>query len=492
LNRALRRISLACLAMFVLLLVNVNYLQAIEANNLTTKPGNARAFAQQFQYQRGSIYTADNVLVAGSRAVSGIYKYQRYYPHGPEYAPVTGYDSIYGKTGVEGAENGLLSGSSASLAVHNLIDLITGKPKLGATVALTINSKAQLAAYNALRASGKSGALVALNPQTGAILAMVSYPTFNPNDYATFDGTQLNKVDRQYRGNPNQPLLNRAIQNTYHPGSTFKIVTSSALFSAGNYSPQTNVDAPTNLQLPQSTAQLINFDNEPCTNGSGTGKVPIIFAFTISCNTVFGELGMNIGTAAIQQQANKFGMNNPSLAIPLPVVSSNYPLARDKAQTAISAIGQLSDTVSPLQEAMFSAAIANGGKLMTPYLVQDVKAPDLSTIQQTTPTVLSQTVSQGVASEVSQMMASVVSDAAGTAHQSAGTQVTGGITIAAKTGTAQTGVNNTGLDDAVFTAFAPVANPRIAVGVIVKGGGLGADASAPIAVQVIKAYLGQG
>jgi peptidoglycan glycosyltransferase len=250
------------------------------------------------------------------------------------------------------------------------------------------------------------------------------------------------------------------------------------------------VDAPTNLQLPGTTTQLINFDNETCTNGSGTGKVPIIFAFQISCNTVFGELGMNTGSAAIQQQANKFGMNDPNLTIPMPVSPSQYPLITDKAHTAMSAIGQFNDTVTPLQEAMFAASIANNGTLMKPYLVQDVKAPDLTTIQQATPTVYQQAVSGTVAGQMKQMMIGVTAQG-GTAFNSAGTQVVG-TQLAAKTGTAQNGVNNAATDDAVFTCFTTSANRPIAVGVIVKGGGLGADASAPIAVQVIKAYLGLG
>src|SRR5713226_6856637 len=193
-NRALRRISLACLVMFVLLLVNANYVQAFEANSLVNKPGNARTFSQQFKYQRGAIVTADNKTIAETRAVKGIYKYQRYYTNGPVYAPVTGFNSIYSATGIEQAENRQLSGSDPALAVHNLIDMITGKPQKGATVQLTINSAAQQAAYQALKASGLQAGLVALDPKTGAILALASYPTFNPNAYATFDGTKLNKV----------------------------------------------------------------------------------------------------------------------------------------------------------------------------------------------------------------------------------------------------------------------------------------------------------
>jgi penicillin-binding protein A len=490
-NRALRRISLVVLGMFLLLLLSVNYVQAFEPSSLAVQRGNARVFSQQYQYQRGSILTSNNKTIAESVHVKGIYSYQRSYPDPLVYAPVTGYDSLYSSTGIEKTEDKFLSGSDPQLTVHNLIDLVTGKPRRGATVQLTINSAAQTAAYNALKETGLPSGAVALDPKTGAVLALASYPTFNPNKYATFNSAQLKRADNRYLNDPAQPLLNRAINQTFPPGSTFKVVTSSTAFSTGKYNPQTRVYAPTNLKLPGTTKELINFDNLPCDNGSnptGNGKVPFIYAFTVSCNTVFGNLGMQLGDNAIRQQAVKFGMNDANLRIPLPVSASSYPPipGNDPALTAYSAIGQYSDQVTPLQEAMFSAAIANNGTLMTPYMVQKVTAPDLTPLETAQPTPLGQTVSPSVAANVSQMMVDVVKQPYGTAHNTA---FLPNIAIAAKTGTAQNGANNTGLDDAVFTCFAPVSNPQIAVGVIVKGGGLGADASAPIAVKIIQAYL---
>jgi peptidoglycan glycosyltransferase len=490
-NRALRRISLVVLAMFLLLLLSVNYVQAFEPSSLAVQRGNARVFSQQYQYQRGSILTSNNKTMAESVHVKGIYAYQRSYPDPLVYAPVTGYDSLYSSTGIEKTEDKFLSGSDPQLTVHNLIDLVTGKPRRGATVQLTVNSAAQTAAYNALKETGLPSGAVALDPKTGAVLALASYPTFNPNKYATFNSAQLKRTDNRYLNDPAQPLLNRAINQTFPPGSTFKVVTSSTAFSTGKYNPQTRVYAPTNLNLPGTTKELINFDNLPCDNGSnptGNGKVPFIYAFTVSCNTVFGNLGMQLGDNAIRQQAVKFGMNDANLRIPLPVSASSYPPipGNDPALTAYSAIGQYSDQVTPLQEAMFSAAIANNGTLMTPYMVQKVTAPDLTPLETAQPTPLGQTVSPSVAANVSQMMVDVVKQPYGTAHNTA---FLPNIAIAAKTGTAQNGANNTGLDDAVFTCFAPVSNPQIAVGVIVKGGGLGADASAPIAVKIIQAYL---
>jgi peptidoglycan glycosyltransferase len=482
-NQALRRVSLACLVLFLALLVNDNYVQAFEASKLVNDPGNGRTFAQQYQYQRGSIITADNKTIAESKHVSGIYQYQRVYPDPVPYASVTGYNTPYSSTGIEGAENKLLNGTDPRLTVRNLIDLVSGKQKKGATVQLTINSVAQQAAYAALKATGLPSGAVAIDPATGAILALASYPSFNPNKYATFNGAALKAADNKYRDSKQQPLLNRAINETFPPGSTFKIVTSSTAFSTGRYNPNTLYNAPTDLKLPDTTNELINYDNSPC--GSG-GKVPLIYAFTVSCNTVYGGLGMHLGGSALRHQADKFGMNQ-TLHIPMPVSPSNYPPVSNPAFTAYSAIGQYNDTVTPLQEAMFAATIANGGTLMHPYLVQKVIAPNLSTLVTAQASVLSHAVSPSVAGEVKQMMASVVANPLGTAHGI--TAELGNITAAAKTGTAQNGINNTGLDDAVFTCFAPVDNPVIAVGVVVKGGGLAADESAPVGAAIIKAYV---
>jgi peptidoglycan glycosyltransferase len=487
-NRALRRISIAVLVMFVVLLINVNYLQGFEPASLATEPGNSRALsAAQNQYERGSIVTSDSVTIAASKASTSpndSIKYQRYYPSGPAYASVTGYDTLYSQTGIEAAENSLLSGNDSALDVRKIIDLITGKTTKGATVTVTINSKAQNAAYAALAASGKAGGVVAIDPSTGKILALVSYPSFDPGVLATHDGTQLIKSDNQLLTDKTQPLLNRALQGTYPPGSTFKIVTSSALLTQ-NPSTTTNTSfaSPTTLTFQQSSHPLTNDLGEVC---SPTGQATLIYAFAKSCDTTFGKIGEDVGASALNAMATKFGMNNPNLAIPLPVAQSNYVIPPSLPLTAYSAIGQYSDTVTPLQEAMFAAAIANGGTLMKPYLVQQVTASDLSTVNVTLPTVLSQPVSATVASDLKSMMIAVVQQPEGTAYGFR-TAVTG-LQLAGKTGTAETGTV-TGLDDAVFTCFAPYDNPKIAVGVIIQGGGYGATSAAPIAVKVIQAYL---
>ena len=492
-NRALLRISLACLAMFVLLLLNVNYLQAFRAPRLASATGNVRVFNEQFKYQRGSIIATgdgNDVTIAESRLIKGTSTYQRYYPVGTTYAPVTGYDTIYSASGIERAEDSLLAGTDPRLTVHNFTALLTGKQKQGATVELTISPAAQQAAYSALASDGgHPAALVAISPSTGAILALASYPTFDPNLLATLDGTKLNQVDQQLLTDKSQPLLNRAISATFPPGSSFKVVTRSAAFSTGLVK-NTNslVQAPSPLQLPNGHT-LVNDGGEIC----GDGNPPIIQAFWMSCNSAFGNLGMQLGAPTLRQYASQFGMNKP-LSIPLPVVPSVMPPVplNDKSLTAFSAIGQYNDQVTPLQEAMFSAAVANGGKLMYPYLVQRVVGQGLSVIDSASTHVLSQAISPGVATNLQAMMNQVTQNPGGTAFATASQQAAGGIVIDGKTGTAQNGLDNGNLNDAVFTCFVPGTGGQpspIAVGVIVQGGGFGADAAAPIAVKVIQAYL---
>jgi penicillin-binding protein A len=496
-NKAILRISLACLAMFVLLLVNINYVQAFQGAKLAGEPGNIRVFNQQFTFQRGSIVaTGDQgkqLTVARSVLVKGTNMYRREYPNPQVYAPITGYDTIYSQTGIEAAENKELNGTDPRLAINNLTALLTGKQKQGATVALTISPAAQQAAYNALvsdpAAHGHPAAAVAMDPTTGAILAMASYPSFDPNPLTTFDGTALNKAYNRLNKDPAQPLLNRAVTPDFPPGSSFKIVTSSAAFSNRLLAnTQTTLPAPQPLRLPN--GNLMNNDGSvPCANGNP----PVIEAFYLSCNTAFGKLGIRLTAPVLRDYATKFGMNQ-TFDIPFPVEPGLFPKGpgwTDPSLTAFSAIGQFNDEVSPLQEAMFASAIANGGTLMKPYLVRQVLGPGLAPIQSASPTVLSQPVSQQVATNVKAMMYQVTHNQAGTAYATAGPPVTS-IPIYGKTGTAENGLSPAqSPDDAVFSCFVPAGAgvPPIAVGVIVKGGGFGADAAAPIAVKIIQAYL---
>jgi peptidoglycan glycosyltransferase len=500
LNRPIKRVSIAVLILFLILLVNVNYLQAVEAPSLANGQLNDRTEYNQSQVRRGSIVTKDGVTIAGTKAVNGAFKYQRTYPDGPVYAPVTGYDTVFTAaqapnyaTGVERAENDLLSGTGNQLAFRNFIDMITNKPQQGAQVVVTINSAAQLKAYQELQQTlqGKTingvqqvGGVVALNPSTGAILAMASYPSYDPNQLTVQNTLAAGDVVSKLSAENPSPLLNNATQTTFPPGSTFKIVTSSAWYTQlTTRNPTDKVYSPQPLKLPN--GNLLNDDNDtPC--GDGSGHTPVITAFAESCNTPFANIGIDLGGTAIGATADKYGFNN---AVDIPgvtVAASQFTAESDPSFTALDAIGQHDTTETPLQEAMIAAAVANGGVLMKPYLIDHVTASDLSVVEQTTPQVLSRPISATVAGYEQQMMIAVVQDPDGTGF-AFNKNALGGLTIAGKTGTAQNGVSTQ--PDAVFTAFAPADNPKIAVGVMIEGGGYGAAAAEPIAVAVIKAYL---
>ena len=493
-NRALKRISIAVLVMFLVLMVNVNYLQAFETSSLASRPENSRAAFEANQYERGDIVTTDGVKIATTTPTNDTYRFLRVYKNGAVYAPVTGYDTIFSTSGVEQEEDSLLSGNGSQLAFRNFIDMITNKPQKGATVQLTINSKAQLAAYQGLQQTigtkNQVGGVVAINPSTGAILAMASYPSYDPNKLASHDVNTVTNYDKSLLRQSPSPLLNNATQTTLPPGSTFKIVTGSAWFTQDT-TRNTNsmVYSPQVLTLPQTTNKLHNDAGEICGNAGVNGQTTLIQAFSLSCDTTFGNLGMQLGGGALKSMAEKFGMNDSNLTIPgVTVAPSQYVLPPSQPLTAFSAIGQFSDTASPLQEAMFAAAIANGGTLMKPYLIQQATASDLAVVQSTAPSALSQPVSSAVANNVKQMMVAVVQQGTASAFNSGNEN---GLQIAGKTGTAQNNLNGVSANpDAVFTAFAPADNPKIAVGVIVQGAGYGATAAAPIAVAVIKAYLG--
>jgi peptidoglycan glycosyltransferase len=495
-NRALKRISIAVLVMFLALMINANYLQAVEAPSLANGLYNGRTLAEQAQVQRGSIVTSDGVTIAESKQLSDG-SYQREYPDGAAFAPVTGFEGVNGDGGMEQAEDSVLSGSGSQLAFRNFIDMVTNKPQKGATVQLTINAKAQEAAYNGLAGqlsgTGRVGGVVALDPSTGAILAMASYPSYNPNQLATADGTEFNKLDKQLIDESPSPLTDNATQTTLPPGSTFKLITSAAYFTQNPAdTPNTEVYSPDVLTLPQSTDVLHNDADEACGSAGANGDVPIIDAFAMSCDTTFANIGLDLGGTTLNSMAEKFGFNYTPSITGVTTTSSNYTVSSSPPLTAYTAIGQWDDTASPLQEAMDAAAIANNGVLMKPYLVQQVTASDLSVVQSTQPAEMSQPVSSSVANDVKQMMIAVVQQPDGTGY--AFNQGVEGVEIAGKTGTAQTIVGS-GVDDAAFVAFAPATHPTIAVGVMLQGAGYGAAAAAPIAVNVIKAYLasaGQG
>ena len=412
--------------------------------------------------------------------------YQRTYPDALLYSQVTGYLSVvYGAGGgLEGSADDLLSGTADQLFYRRVTDVLTGRQASGASLRLTIDAKAQEAADKAL--GDQRGAVVALDPSTGAILAMVSHPQYDPNLLASHDAaTQQKAWTQDNAASSYQPIVNRAIGgDLYPPGSVFKIVTAAAALENGDVHPeQTQIPAPARLDLPQTSVGLPNENGQACGPGDRT---TLQHALEISCNTAMGYLGMQLGAARLGAEAEKFGFGQ-TLRVPTRVSPSAFPTDLDQAQTARAAIGQESVRVTPLQVAMMAAAVADKGVVMKPYLVQDVLASDLSTIDEAQPAQLGQAMSPQTAATLTQMLIGVVQEGTGTPAQIAGVQVAG------KTGTAEQG--NGKPPHAWFTAFAPANDPKVAVAVVVEdGGNAGSEAAGgrnagPVAKAVIEAVL---
>jgi peptidoglycan glycosyltransferase len=361
------------------------------------------------------------------------------------------------------------------------------QPK-GGSVTLTVDPKAQTAAYDGLRALGKNveGSVVALDPSTGKVLAMVTSPTYDPNRLASHSFSDVQKAWDELNATKNRPLLNRGIQEVYPPGSTFKLVTAAAALSSGQYTPDTKVKGGTTLDLPQTSTDLVN------ENGSGCGGDPITLtqALEVSCNVSFGDIGLRLGDDALRAQAEKFGFDQLYLNDLPGQVRSRFPQDPDEPQTALSAIGQFDVAATPLQMAMVAAGIANNGTVMRPYVVDEVQAPDLSSLEKTSPEALrSNAVSSSVARDLTQMMVEVVDNGTGTTAQIPG------IKVAGKTGTAQSSPERPPY--AWFVSFAPADDPKVAVAVLVEDAGVARDAisgsglAAPIAKNVTEAVIGK-
>ena len=482
-NTPLRRLTSVVVLMFVVLMGGATWVQFVQAPDLNNDNRNVRTLYREYDKDRGPLVVA-GTAVASSTAVDDAFGYQRSYADGPLYAPVTGHFSVlYGRSELESAMNTELNGSADSLFYNRIQDLITGRQPQGASVELTIDPAVQQAAWDAL--GDQKGAAVAIDPRTGAILALVSKPSYDPNVLASHDTAAVNEAWTGILADPADPMSNRAIRgDTYPPGSTFKLITAAAALESG-LTADTPIAAPDVYTLPGTSTDLQNFGGERC---SSTGAMSLSDALRISCNTAFAQLGVQLGDDALRDQAEAFGFDT-DLQIPLEVADSHFPSEAeiDPARTALASIGQGDVRVTPLQMAMVAATIANRGVEMKPYLVAGVRDQDLSVVDTTKPTELGQPISSATAAALREMMIGVVNDGTGKAAQIDGVQVAG------KTGTAQTTAE--AAPHAWFTAFAPAENPTIAIAVVVEhGGALGNEATggkvaAPIARAMIQAAL---
>jgi peptidoglycan glycosyltransferase len=481
-NAPVRRLSLVVAVLFASLLVSTTLIQYVFAADLNARPDNRRTLLSTYARERGDILVGQTAI-AESVPSDDQFKFQRTYAEGPLYAHVTGFYSFYGAAGgLEQAENALLSGSSDKLFYRRVSDLFTGRRPQGANIETTLDAAAQEAASEAME--GIRGAAVALDPKTGAILAMVSHPTFDPTDVAGHDLEAVGTNYEELNADDARPLVNRAIGgDLYPPGSVFKVVTAAAALSTGDYDEDTVLPGPAVLDLPQTSADLPNVFDGPC---GPNDEVTFTEAMVISCNTAFAHVGMEIGADAVRAQAARFGFGD-LITIPMRVTPSTVPPDMNPPQLAQAAIGQYDVRVTPLQMAMVAAGVANDGLVMRPYLVQSVIGSDLSVIESADEQELSEAVTPEVADQLTRMMVEVVEDGSGRRAQIEGVDVAG------KTGTAQHGEGRKA--HAWFISFAPADDPEIAVAVIAEDGGVagseagGGAVAAPIAKQIMEARL---
>ncbi|WP_159944258.1 MULTISPECIES: penicillin-binding protein 2 [unclassified Nocardiopsis] len=488
-NTPIRRLSVFALFLLVVLMLNVTWIQGFQAEAIRNDPLNTRKFSERLSEARGPIQVAgENVAYSEDISEEGKPpKYQREYVGGGLYTPIVGSFRTYGASGIEYTENALLDGSDDRLAVRNFRDIITGREPEGAQVLLTLDPGVQKAGYEAFAAlGGKNGAAVALDPDTGAVLGAVSYPSYDANEVVSITDTQA-AVDNYtaMENDPRKPLLNRALNERYPPGSTFKVVTAAAAMEYLDATPESTQDAPDVLSLGNDLPNATP-------GGTCNGGQPDTLAHSIqiSCNTSFANWAIEVGGQNLSEQASAFGFHptvedaeaNP-LNIPLSVTPSYAPPEEDRNILGRAGIGQSNVEATPLQMAMVAAGVANSGEVMRPYVVDSVRDSDLSVITQTSPETYSQAVSASTAEDLTEMMTLV------TQQGGSGTNAAiPGVQVAGKTGTAETGPDSPTHN--WFIGFAPANDPQIAVAVVVEfGGGSGNELAAPIARQMMEAVV---
>jgi peptidoglycan glycosyltransferase len=466
-------------AIFTVLLLALTYVQFFAARSLEAHPWNNRSLYEQFGADRGAILVGGEPK-AYSEPSDDDFEYQRVYADPLAYGHLTGYFSlVYGATGLEAALGEELSGASDEQFYDRVVSMFSGDQPRGASVELTIDPELQQKAYDLLQ--GRKGSIVALDPKSGAILAMVSSPGYDPNELASHDSASVIAASERLNGDPDGPLVNRAIAgDLYAPASTFKVIDTVAALESGKYDRQTQIPNPQELPLPGTDVTLPNYVNGGC---AARPQADLEFALEQSCNTPFAQIALDLGEDAIRQTAQNFGYGEP-LSVPLQVTPSLFPEELNDSQLALSSIGQYDVRTTPLQVAMTSAAIANDGVQMKPQLVRTVRSSDLSVIDELSPEQLRRSTSADVAATVSDLMVEVVDDGI------AGGAAVPGVEVAGKTGTAEIG-SEEGLNDAWFTGFAPADDPQVALAVVFEDVDVatGASLTSPSAKQLFEAVL---
>ena len=485
-SKSIRVVGVFILVMFLALFGASTYIQVFQAPSLNADDRNTRTLLASYAVQRGPILV-NGTPIAYSQPDNTEYQYQRVYDQGPLYAAVTGYYTAnQGATGLEQALNAELSGKSDSQFFSSLQRLFTGERPAGAAVELTLNPKAQEAAMEAL--GDMQGAVVAIDPKTGGILAMVSTPTFDPNSLAMHDDTQVIENYNSLLDDPSNPLYNRGIAgNLNPPGSVFKLVVAAAALENGIATPDGKLPNPAQWKLPGTDTVVYNPSHgEKCGSGEQT---TLKIALQNSCNIPFAQLAVTLGADKLRKTAEAFGFNHV-FTVPMSATASTYPTDKlDDAQTALTGFGQFDVRATPLQMALVSAAIANGGELMNPNLVEQVLTPSLQVLENQHISSFGSPISAQTAQQLTDMMVN------GVANGVASNAQIPGIDVAGKTGTAQNGP-----DDPYslwFTGFADHDGQQVAVAVVLEdGGGMGQEGTgnglaATIGAAVMKAVFDQ-
>lgn len=482
-ERRIRLLGIFLMVLFLGLFVQLNRIQFLDASSLANAPGNSRNITTQFSQNRGAILTADGAVVADTVKTTDVYKYQRQYPNGPLYADISGYDSIlYGKDGIEAYYNSYLTPHSVT---PNSLSSLLNPTTAPDNVTLTISSKLQSVAASAL---GKlRGAVIAIDPSTGAILAMYSNPSYNPNLLSSHSGTTETKAWNSYIKDPSQPMLARAYRRRYPPGSTFKIVTSSAVYDHNPSLAVKSYPHVSSIALPDTTNRLHNYAYEVC-----GGQIGILLA--VSCDTGFGQIGLDLGASSLASEAKSFGFNQTPPLDLYGVASATFPSAASFSTRlptlAYSAIGQYDVAATPLEMALATAGIANHGVIMAPHLMSEITGPQANVVKkyQNHPWLVA--TSAATAAKVTSLMEGVVR------FGTAGGIAIPGVAIAAKTGTAQLNLlasnqSSPNGNDNWMVAFAPANHPTIAVAVVVPAQpGMSSNSTgAQYAGPVVKAML---
>ena len=481
-NQAIRHSWIAAIAMFALIFGAISYVQVVGADELKANAWNRRAILQNYCNDRGAI------LVGGSAIAESVpgnesCKFQRKYNQPELYAGLTGYFSrSYGVTGLEGAMDAQLAGSSDQLFFDRIGQLFLGNQPKGASVELTIDPTIQKLAYD-LIPDGQRGSIVVTDPKTGNILAMVSKPSYDPNSIATQDVAKEQAAYNEAIKIPGvnlNPSVSGPTGALLAPGSVFKLVDTAAALNSGKYNADSVLPNPAQMSFPGIQYQLPNYAGGNCYTRT---TASFAFALQQSCNTPFASIARDLGENAIAQQASKFGFGQElGDQLKLDYAKSVFPSDLDAAGLAQSAIGQRDVRATPLQIALMTSAIANSGVQMAPNLIKAVRSPDLRVIDEPKPVALRTSTTPEIAGQITDWMTSVVSEGIGSGAAVPGVQVAG------KTGTAELG---DGLNNSWFTGFAPANDPQVSVTVVMQGVDIttGAQLTSPNAKKIFEAVL---